>query len=341
MKAPAPCASWRKNRNIPKFLMKKIGLVGGLSPESTVHYYQRLCRSHNERHGALNFPEISIESLNLQQLIGLFGKNDWDGVASILLSALHRLKAAGADFAAILANTPHNAFDLIRDSSPLEILTIMDATARGLLRDGRKNVALLGTQATMEFGFFQRHFAKNGIATLVPDAPQRKELDRIIWEELSHGNVHQNSRDAAAVMINNLQKQGAEAVILGCTELGLLIKPEDTPLPLYDTLELHADAILEFASGQSPDVTNNTAQNRFEFHLNGETAFLEYSLQESGISLDHTHVPDALRGKGIGGILTRAAVAEAKNNGWNVTPRCEFVNAFLRKHPGLSTRNAD
>lgn len=232
--------------------MKKIGLIGGLSPESTIHYYQRLCHRYNAQQGGLNFPEINLESINLQNLIGLFGKNDWDGVATILLTALHRLKAAGAEFAAILANTPHNAYDLICDSSPLEILTIMDATARGLLRDKRKKVVLLGTQATMEFGFFQKQFSKNSITTLVPEAKERQALDRIIWEELSHGVVQPASRTAASAMIADLQKQGAEAVILGCTELGLLIKTEDTPLPLYDTLELHADAILEFAQKEEP-----------------------------------------------------------------------------------------
>lgn len=230
--------------------MKHIGLIGGLSPESTVHYYQRICRRHNERAGGLNFPEMSIESLNLQDLIGLFGKNDWEGVATILLAALRRLKNAGADFAAILANTPHNAYELVRDSSPLEILTIMDATARGLRRDRRKKVALLGTKATMEFGFFQKQFSLSGIESLVPDIGQRQELDRIIWEELSHGVVPPESRMAAKTMMENLARQGAEAVVLGCTELGLLIKSEDTPLPIYDTLELHADAILEFATGK-------------------------------------------------------------------------------------------
>jgi aspartate racemase len=229
--------------------MKRIGLIGGLSPESTVHYYQRLCHNYNQKFGGLNFPEITLESLNLQHLIALFEKNDWGGVADILLAALQRLKDGGAEFAAILANTPHNAYERIRHSSPLEILTIMEATSLGLTRDGRKKVALLGTKATMEFGFFQNHFAKNGIEAQVPDSSRRQELDRVIWEELSHGLVRPESRDAAKTMIADLERQGAEAVILGCTELGLLIKAEDTPLPLYDTLQLHADAILEFALG--------------------------------------------------------------------------------------------
>lgn len=233
--------------------MKRIGLIGGLSPESTVHYYQILCREYNRELGGLNFPEITLESLNLQQLVTLFAKNDWDGVAAILLTALQRLKHAGAEFAAILANTPHNAYDRLRDASPLEILTIMDATTTALKRDGRRTVALLGTKPTMEFGFFQKHFAAGGIETRVPEGPQRQELDRIIWEELSHGRVEPAARDAARNMLKELQCQGVEAVILGCTELSLLIQTADTPLPLYDTTRLHADAILEFALDRKPE----------------------------------------------------------------------------------------
>lgn len=227
--------------------MKRIGLIGGLSPESTVHYYVILCREHNRRFGELNFPEMTLQSLNLQLLIAHFERNEWDKVGDILLDALQRLKNAGAEFAAILANTPHNAYEQIRDQSPLEILTIMDATSDALARDGRRKVALLGTRPTMEFGFFQQHFRTHGIETLVPDEGARQELDRIVWEELSHGTVRPESRAAAKSMIGGLVQQGAEAVILGCTELCLLIQPEDSPRPLYDTTRIHADAILDFA----------------------------------------------------------------------------------------------
>lgn len=227
--------------------MKRIGLIGGLSPESTVHYYEILCREYNRRIGELNFPEITLQSINLQKLLPHFQRNEWDEVAAILLDALQRLKNAGAEFAAILANTPHNAYELIRDSTPLEILTIMDATSEALVRDRRRVVALLGTRPTMEFGFFQKHFAARQIETLVPDERERQELDRMVWEELSHGTVRPESRAAAQSMISDLARRGAEAVILGCTELGLLIHPEDSPRPLYDTTRIHAEAILEFA----------------------------------------------------------------------------------------------
>jgi aspartate racemase len=226
---------------------KRIGLIGGLSPESTVHYYEIICRQYNRRAGGLNFPEISLQSLNLQQLVSLFEVNDWDGVASILLEALERLQRAGAEFGAILANTPHNAYELIRDVSPLNIVTIMDATSAALARDRRRQVALLGTRATMEYGFFQRHFQSLGIDSLTPKSPQRSELDRIIWEELSHGIIEPKSRAAALDMVNELVVRGAEAVVLACTELSLLMKPEDYSCPLYDTTQLHAEAILEFA----------------------------------------------------------------------------------------------
>lgn len=236
--------------------MKRIGLIGGLSPESTVHYYQILCREFNREFGGLNFPEIVLVSLNLQQLVTRFEKNDWEGVAALLRAALEQLRSAGADFAAILANTPHNAYDRLREHSPLEILTIMDATAAALQRDERRNVALLGTKATMEFGFFQRHFAAKGIETQVPESPQRLELDRIIWEELSHGVIGPASRNTAKTILRELELRGVEAVVLGCTELSLLIQEEDTPLPLYDTTRIHALAILQFALDRGADGTN-------------------------------------------------------------------------------------
>jgi aspartate racemase len=227
--------------------VKRIGLIGGLSPESTVHYYEIICREYNRQFGRVNFPEMTIESLNLQTLVERFEINDWHSVAKILLQALDRLKRAGAEFAAILANTPHNAYELIRHESPLPIVTIMDATATALVSDCRKTVGLLGTRATMEYGFFQKHFQSRGMNTLVPGESDRCALDRIIWEELSHGVIKPESRAVAQSMLKKLADDRAEAIVLGCTELCLLIKPEDSPRPLYDTTRLHAEAILSFA----------------------------------------------------------------------------------------------
>jgi aspartate racemase len=233
--------------------MKKIGLVGGLSPESTTHYYEIICREYNRKCGGLNFPEMTIESLNLQTLVARFNVNDWGGIATILLQALGRLQRAGADFAAILANTPHNAYELMRDESPLPIVTIMDATAAALVNDDRKTVGLLGTRPTMEYGFFQKHFQLRGVETVVPDESDRRQLDHIIWDELSHGVIKPVSRAMSRLILHNLVSNGTEAIVLGCTELSLLIKPEDTPSPLYDTTDLHAKAILSFALNDHAD----------------------------------------------------------------------------------------
>lgn len=226
---------------------KTIGLIGGLTPESTVHYYTRICRNYNKAFGALNFPRIFIESVNLQLYSECFEKGDWERVGEMLLAALGRLKAAGADFAAILANTPHHAWEHIAGRTPLKVLTIMEATAAALKKDGLKKVALLGTRATMESGFFQHFFEGQGIQSTIPEADERKELDRIVWEELAHGTVRDESRIFARDVIARQVGQGAEAVVLACTELEMLIQQEDSSKPLYDTMGIHADAILEYA----------------------------------------------------------------------------------------------
>lgn len=228
---------------------KTIGLIGGLTPESTVHYYTRICRNYNKQFGALNFPRVFLESVNLQVYSDCFVRNDWAQVGEMLLLALERLKNAGADFAAILANTPHHAWEHIADRTPLKVLTIMEATAAALKKDGLASVALLGTRATMESGFFQHYFEAEGIKSTIPDAKERQELDRIVWEELAHGNVLDESRIFARDVIAKLAGQGAEAVVLACTELEMLIQQEDSSKPIHDTMGIHADAILEYAIG--------------------------------------------------------------------------------------------
>ena len=228
-------------------LPKRIGLIGGLSPESTLYYYSYICREFNKRCGELHFPEIAIQRLNLQRLMEMCEVNDWEGVASVLLDALHSLKDAGAEFAAILTNTPHNAYDRIREESPLDIITIMDATCDALIRDGRQQVALIGTRATMERGLFQSHFRSEGLDTLTPDQERGKELDHIIWEELAHGKIKSESRVTVMTIIHELVDRGAEAVVLGCTELSILITHQYSPIPLYDTTTLHAKSILKYA----------------------------------------------------------------------------------------------
>lgn len=227
--------------------MRHIGLIGGLSPHSTIEYYRMLCTEYNRTAGGLEFPAITVKSVNLGHFIRLFNENRWDLVARDLIEALGDLKAAGAEFAAITANTPHNAFDEIRRGSPLELVSIMEATSAALLGDKIRKVGLLGTIPTMEYGFFQRHFEACGITTLTPEASDRKFINEVIWSELSHGQITDHSRREHIRIVRELVAKGAEGIILGCTELPLLVKPEDSSVPLYDTTKLHAQAILAFA----------------------------------------------------------------------------------------------
>lgn len=231
-------------------MVKHIGIVGGLSYLSTITYYQQICSRFSQLEGGLNSPQISIRSLNLQEMVDTFSSHEpdnWDKVAEIIVSALHDLKRSGADFAAIATNTPHNAYDQIRKNSPLELVSIMEATATKIQKDGFSKVGLLGTKPTMEYGFFQRAFQEYDIKIIIPTAKQRTIIDRIIWKELTCNLIHSKSRRAYQEIINQLQERGAQGIILGCTEIPLLIHPQDCELKTYDTAKLHARAILDYA----------------------------------------------------------------------------------------------
>jgi aspartate racemase len=229
--------------------VKHIGIVGGLSPESTVEYYQIICREFNKKFGGLNFPQMTIRSLNLEELIGLFKKNQWEKVSTMIVNAIRDLEDAGAEFAAIAANTPHNAYDLIQRHSPLKVLSIMEATADAVKRAHLKKVGLLGTKATMEYGFFQKTFKGYGIETVVPREADRSYIDKTIWEKLSHGRIDEEDELRHREIILKLTNEGAQGIILGCTELPLLIK-EDMGIPLFDTASIHALTIFNYAFQQ-------------------------------------------------------------------------------------------
>jgi aspartate racemase len=183
----------------------------------------------------------------LQEISDLFAKWKWDDMADIIISAIKDLKQAGADFAALATNTPHIAFDRIKDNSPLYLLSIMDATADEVELDNKRMVGLLGTKYTMGSDFYQRALKRRGIETMVPYDFEREKIDRIIWEELVHGIIKDSSKEIYKMIVRSLQLRGCEGVILGCTEIPMLIKPEDSPVKTYDTTTIHAKAILEYA----------------------------------------------------------------------------------------------
>ncbi len=233
----------RKGGNV-----KTIGMIGGMSWESTVSYYKAINEGVKQNLGGLHSAKISLVSVDFAEIERLQHLGEWGQTADILGDAARAVEAAGADFFMICTNTMHKVADEICSKVSIPLLHIADATAEQLVSDGVKKVGLLGTQFTMEQDFYRGRLTdKFGIEVVIPDSAQRACVHRIIYEELCQGKVKATSRDAYLSIIQDLQAQGAEAVILGCTEIALLVSQQDTNVPLYDTTEIHAKAAVQLA----------------------------------------------------------------------------------------------
>ena len=226
---------------------KKIGIIGGLSPESTVSYYLHITRSYVERFGDHSYPEIIIYSVNLEQYHRWRGADRWDRVAADLIAAAQRLRKAGADFGLIATNTMHKVFDTVQAGIDFPLIHIIDATAAKARELGLQKLGLLGTRYTMSDGFYHDRIAQSGLSLVVPPPDGQALVHRVIVEELIQGRLQEASRAAYRRVIEELIDRGAEGIVLGCTEIPLLIKQEDASVPLLDTAVLHADAALDFA----------------------------------------------------------------------------------------------
>lgn len=228
-------------------MAERIGILGGLTPESTVTYYLHIVHSYQRRFGDHGFPEIVVYSVSFQRFEDWMEAGEWDRIAEGLRDGIERLAAAGAGFAVMATNTMHLLYDRLVRESPIPLLSIIDATAGAIRARGLRTVGLLGTRFTMEKPFYAEGLARYGIASLVPDKEDREYIHRIIMDELSRGVTTEPSRLGYLSIIDKLASRGAEGVVLGCTEIPLLIRPEDTPVPLFDTAVLHAEAALERA----------------------------------------------------------------------------------------------
>jgi len=229
---------------------RAIGIVGGLSPESTVVYYEHIIREYRRRFGDHSYPEIIIYSVNFQRFVDWMRSEEWDCIARALTAAVMRLYRAGADFALIASNTMHIVFDEVERNSPIPLLSIVEATADAVRRRGLKRVGLLGTLFTMTRDFYKRGLAKHGIEVVVPSPEDMKLVDRVIFEELVNGLVRAESKREFIRIIRELRERGAQGVILGCTEIPLLVGPKDVDLPLFDTTRIHAERALAMALGE-------------------------------------------------------------------------------------------
>lgn len=227
--------------------MKVIGLIGGISWVSTADYYKLINEGINNRLGGLNFSECLIYSFNYADIKRNNENNDWDSTFKMLFKACEFLKSGGAEAIVLCANTMHFIAERLEETIGLPIIHIATATAIEIQKQEIKKVGLLGTKFTMELDFFKDKLAEKGIEAIIPQNQEDKDfIHTTIFEELGRGLVTKSTKERYLVIANQLIKEGAEGVILGCTEIPLVIKPEDLLVPVFDTALIHSNAAVEF-----------------------------------------------------------------------------------------------
>ena len=233
--------------------MKKLGIIGGTSWVSTALYYEQINRGIAQRLGGLHSAVLSIESLDLAPFAAMQQAEDWDGVARVTIEAGARLKACGAEGLLMASNTMHRVANEVADETGLPILHIGDAAAERIVADGRNRVALLGTRFVQTEPFLRQRYESRGIQLVDLNPLWKAEVDRIIFEELAAGRVIRESQRKLKTLITELGKQKVQAVVLGCTELGLAVDTRANVLPVYDTTAIHARMAVEWMLGDQEE----------------------------------------------------------------------------------------
>lgn len=227
--------------------MQTIGLIGGMSWESTATYYRELNLAIKHKLGGLHSAKLLLASVDFAEIAALQRQNKWHDAATILGNLAQSLESSGADCIAICTNTMHKIAQQVQSHVNIPLINIIDVVGKRLQEEKIHKIGLLGTQFTMEQGFYQEKLAQYDVAVVTPDQQQRGEIHRIIFEELCLGKFLPQSKAKYLSVIKELERNGAEAILLGCTEIGLLIQPQDINLPSYDTSLLHVNALAEFA----------------------------------------------------------------------------------------------
>jgi aspartate racemase len=229
-------------------VQRTIGLIGGMSWESTVPYYRIINETIRHKLGGLHSARVVLYSVDFAEIEQLQHANDWGAAGALLADAGRALEAAGADFIVLCTNTMHSVAPAIERAVVIPLLHIADATATAVIASGFRTVGLLGTRFTMEQAFYRERLRDlHGIEVLVPDEAGRECVHRVIYQELCLGTIHAESRDAFREIMQELVARGAEAIILGCTEISLLVSQADCSVPVFDTTEVHARAAAETA----------------------------------------------------------------------------------------------
>lgn len=225
--------------------MKKLGIIGGMGPESTLMYYREITMRFNEHSETDRFPALTIESIDMFRAVGYCKAGQFDELLEYLTAGMESLEAAGADFAVIASNTPHVVFDRLQERVRIPLISIVDAASEAAAAQEVGKIAWLGTGFTMGHPYFKEAFRRRGIEAVSPDADDRERIDTIIADELEFGVVRDESKREINAIIEKMKvDQGIEAAVLGCTELPLLYADTAAPVPLLDTVELHIGKIM-------------------------------------------------------------------------------------------------
>jgi len=231
-------------------MMKTIGMIGGVSWESTAEYYRLINQMVNERLGGVHSAKLLVHSVDFGEIEALQRAGDWDRIVAILAEAAQGLERSGADFLVVSSNTLHKRVDEVQAATSLPLVHIVDAVSEAMGAAGVKKVGLLATAYTMEQDFYIGRMEQHGFEVLVPDEQGRKIVHDVIFQELVRGKILDKSREAYKRVIADLVAHGAEGIILGCTEIPLLIKAEDVDVPVFDTTYIHAKKIVDVALGE-------------------------------------------------------------------------------------------
>ncbi|MEW9094823.1 MAG: aspartate/glutamate racemase family protein [Clostridiaceae bacterium] len=228
--------------------MKTIGLIGGMSWESSLEYYRIINETTKLKLGGLHSAKCLMYSVDFEEIEVLQHENKWDELTNIMVNSAEKLKNGGADFIIICTNTMHKMASDIENKVGIKVLHIAEATAKEIIKKEMKKVGLIGTKFTMEQDFYKKVFKdKFNIDTVIPDENERKIIHDIIYNELCKGIINEVSKEKYIKIINDLALKGAEGVVLGCTEIPLLINQEDVNIPVFDTTKIHAISAVEFA----------------------------------------------------------------------------------------------
>lgn len=224
----------------------KIGMIGGIGPESTVDYYQRIIKLYQKNIGGNDYPEMIINSVNMTAMLKFVSDKDWDGLTGMLTDTVHSLYKAGADFAFMASNTPHIVFERLRQASPIPLVSIVEAAHGEADKLALKKVGLLGTLFTMQSSYYQAEFDKSGIAVVVPNEEEQRFIQQKLFSEIERGVFLEDTREGLLKIVKRLINDAAiDGVILGCTELPLILTEDEYGIPFLNTTEIHVQRVFE------------------------------------------------------------------------------------------------